>query len=65
MDLTCRLPERLRYQPAYHEALQRLSGRARADLTTRLLNRWWSGESDLVSSGWSIPKIDRLPSASY
>ena len=65
MDLTCRLPERLRYQPAYHEAQQRLSGRARADLPTRLLNRWWSGQSDLVSSGWSIPKIDRLPSASY
>lgn len=65
MELTRRLPPRLRFQPAYHEASQRLHGRARADLTTRLLNRWWTGQSDLVSSGWSIPKIDRLPSVSY
>ncbi len=65
MDITRRLPPRLRFQPAYHEASQRLGGRARADLATRLLNRWWTGESDLVSSGWSIPKVDRLPSVSY
>ncbi|MED5389116.1 MAG: oxygenase MpaB family protein [Pseudomonadota bacterium] len=65
MELTRKLPARLRYQPAYHEASQRLSGRARADLATRLLNRWWTGESDLVNSGWSIPKVDRLPSVSY
>ncbi|MBD3643634.1 oxygenase MpaB family protein [Alcanivorax sp.] len=65
MEITRRLPPRLRYQPAYHEASQRLNGRARADLATRLLNRWWTGESDLVNSGWSIPKVDRLPSVSY
>lgn len=65
MEITRRLPPRLRYQPAYHEASQRLEGRARADLATRLLNRWWTGESDLVNSGWSIPKVDRLPSVSY
>ncbi|MCG8439322.1 MAG: oxygenase MpaB family protein [Pseudomonadales bacterium] len=65
MDITRNLPERLRYQPAFQEAQQRLRGRARADLATRLLNRWWTGESELVSSGWSIPKVDRLTSASY
>ena len=65
MDITRHLHMRLRYQPAYHEASQRLSGRARADLATRLLNRWWTGQSDLVNSGWSIPKVDRLPSVSY
>lgn len=59
MDLTRRLPEALRYQPVYHEAIQRLQGRARARLATRLLNRWWSGESELVSSGWSMPKAER------
>lgn len=59
MDLTRRLPERLRFQPVYYEARQRLQGRARAGLTTRLLNRWWSGESELVSSGWSMPREQR------
>jgi len=61
MDMTRRLPETLRYQPVYQEARQRLQGKARAGLTTRLLNRWWSGESELVSSGWSMPKADRHP----
>ncbi|MED5239303.1 MAG: oxygenase MpaB family protein [Pseudomonadota bacterium] len=61
MELTRRLPEPLRYQPVYHEARQRLQGRARAGLATRLLNRWWSGEAELVSSGWSLPKGDRHP----
>tara|TARA_B100000676_G_scaffold252740_1_gene258257 strand:+ start:2382 stop:3326 length:945 start_codon:yes stop_codon:yes gene_type:complete len=65
MEITRRLPPRLRFQPAWHEAHQRLGGRARADLTTRLLNRWWTGQSNLVSSGWSIPKMDRLPSVNY
>ncbi|MZR61656.1 oxygenase MpaB family protein [Alcanivorax sp. DP30] len=64
MDITRRLPETLRYQPVYHEARQRLMGRARAGLATRLLNRWWSGESELVSSGWSMPKADRHPEMS-
>ncbi|MDX1802733.1 MAG: oxygenase MpaB family protein [Alcanivorax sp.] len=65
MDTTRRLPARLRYQPAYHEAIQRLDGRARADWTTRLLNRWWTGQPDLVNSGWSLPKMARLPTASF
>ena len=60
-DITRHLPQRFRYQPVYHEAHQRLQGRARAGLATRLLNRWWSGESELVSSGWSMPKDNRLP----
>lgn len=59
MEITRHLPDTLRYQPVYHEACQRLKGRARAGLTTRLLNRWWSGESELVSSGWSMPKAAR------
>lgn len=61
MDTLCHLPDKLRYQPVYYEARERLQGRARAGLATRLLNRWWSGESELVSSGWSMPKADRLP----
>lgn len=61
MDITRHLPETLRYQPVYHEARQRLQGRPRAGLATRLLNRWWTGESELVSSGWSLPKAERHP----
>lgn len=37
------LPARLRYVAPYHEAVARLSGHARADLPTRLLNRLWIG----------------------
>ncbi|EKF73079.1 hypothetical protein A11A3_15502 [Alcanivorax hongdengensis A-11-3] len=59
MEITRRLPDRLRYQPAWHEAMQRLDGRARADLTTRLLNRWWTGQANLVNSGWSMPREAR------
>lgn len=65
MDITRKLPPKLRYQPAWHEAQQRLGGRARADLATRVLNRWWTGESELVSSGWSIPRAERVPGLSY
>ena len=61
MRLTRALPQQLRLAPAYREALQRLEGRPRADLTTRLLNRWWTGKSDLVNSGWSLPREARLP----
>ncbi len=65
MEITRRLPEALRFQPVYHEACQRLQGRARAGLATRLLNRWWSGESELVSSGWAVPREQRRTGVSF
>ena len=37
------VPVRLRYVAPYHEAMARLSGKPRADIVTRLLNRVWIG----------------------
>ena len=41
------MPARLRYVAPYHEAMARLSGRARGDTLTRLLNRFWIGRPSL------------------
>jgi uncharacterized protein (DUF2236 family) len=42
-------PRRLRYVGPYYEASQRLAGRARPDLGTRLSNRLWIGRPSLAS----------------
>jgi uncharacterized protein (DUF2236 family) len=42
------LPERLRYVAPYQEAMARLSGRARPDLPTQLLNQFWIGQRRLA-----------------
>jgi uncharacterized protein (DUF2236 family) len=42
-------PRRLRYVGPYYEASQRLAGRARPDLSTRLSNRLWIGRPSLAS----------------
>lgn len=44
-----RLPERLRYVPPYHEAMGRIAGKHHAGWSTRVLNRVWVGQSELVS----------------
>lgn len=41
------LPTRLRYVGPYQEAQQRLAGRARPDIVTRLCNRFWIGRAEL------------------
>ena len=41
------LPARLRYVGPYQEAEQRLAGKARADIVTRMCNRFWIGRSEL------------------
>ena len=41
------LPTRLRYVGPYHEAQARLQGKPRLDLTTRWLNRAWTGRARL------------------
>jgi uncharacterized protein (DUF2236 family) len=45
------VPARLRYVAPYHEALARLSGRARPDGVTRALNRLWIGQSSMAVGG--------------
>ena len=42
------LPERLRHVGPYHEAQQRLAGRANPDIPTRLANRLWIGQWSLA-----------------
>lgn len=44
-----RLPDRLRYIPAYIEARDRIAGKAHSDAMTRRLNRFWVGREELVS----------------
>lgn len=44
-----RLPERVRYIPAYFEALDRLAGRSHSDVVTRKLNKFYTGREELVS----------------
>ena len=44
-----RLPKKLRYIPPYQEACQRIEGRSGAGLSTRMLNRIWLGQPELVS----------------
>jgi len=41
------LPARLRYVGPYQEAEQRLAGRTRPDIVTRLSNRFWIGQTEL------------------
>jgi uncharacterized protein (DUF2236 family) len=41
------LPVRLRYVGPYQEAEQRLAGRARPDIVTRMCNRFWIGRAEL------------------
>ncbi len=41
------LPARLRYVGPYQEAQQRLAGRTRPDLVTRMSNRFWIGRAEL------------------
>ena len=41
------LPARMRYVGPYQEAEQRLAGRARPDIITRVCNRFWIGRSEL------------------
>lgn len=41
------LPARLRYVGPYQEAEQRLAGKARADIVTRMSNRLWIGRAEL------------------
>lgn len=43
------LPERLRYVGPYQEAEQRLAGKARPDMVTRMCNRFWIGRAQLPS----------------
>lgn len=44
------LPNRLRYVGPYQEAEQRLAGSARADIITRISNRFWIGRAELPSA---------------
>ena len=41
------LPARLRYVGPYQEAEQRLAGKARPDIVTRMCNRFWIGQAEL------------------
>jgi len=41
------LPARLRYVGPYQEAEQRLAGRTRPDIVTRMCNRFWIGRAEL------------------
>ncbi len=41
------LPARLRYVGPYQEAQQRLAGKTRPDLVTRMSNRFWIGRAEL------------------
>ena len=45
------LPARLRYVGPYQEAEQRLAGKARPDVVTRLSNRFWIGQAELPRGG--------------
>jgi uncharacterized protein (DUF2236 family) len=42
------LPERLRYVGPYQEATARLSGRARPDMATQVINQFWIGQRSLM-----------------
>lgn len=44
-----RLPERVRYIPAYFEARDRLAGKAHSDAMTRRLSKFWTGREELVA----------------
>ena len=44
-----RLPDRMRYLPAYFEAKDRLAGKKHSDVVTRKLNLFWTGREELVS----------------
>jgi uncharacterized protein (DUF2236 family) len=41
------MPARLRYVGPYQEAEQRLAGKTRADIVTRMSNRFWIGQAEL------------------
>lgn len=45
------LPARLRYVAPYHEALARLDGGERPDRLTRVLNRFWIGQTSMATGG--------------
>ncbi len=45
------VPARLRYVAPYHEALARLAGRNRPAPLTRVLNRFWIGQSSMAVGG--------------
>jgi uncharacterized protein (DUF2236 family) len=45
------IPNSLRYVAPYHEARSRLAGRARPGGLTRVLNRFWIGESSMAVGG--------------
>jgi hypothetical protein len=45
------MPSRLRYVAPYYEALARLAGDDRPGVLTRLLNRFWIGQSSMAISG--------------
>ena len=45
------LPARLRYVAPYHEALARLTGRTQPDALTRVLNRFWIGQTSMAIGG--------------
>jgi uncharacterized protein (DUF2236 family) len=45
------IPDRLRYVAPYHEALARLDGRAQPDALTRVLNRFWIGQTSMAVGG--------------
>src|SRR5919198_329632 len=45
------LPQRIRHVGPYQEALARLSGRARPDLATQVVNRLWIGRRSMSDSG--------------
>jgi uncharacterized protein (DUF2236 family) len=45
------IPLHLRYVPPYHEALARLAGRSRPAPLTRVLNRFWIGQSSIAGGG--------------
>jgi uncharacterized protein (DUF2236 family) len=50
------LPTRLRYVGPYQEAEQRLAGKARADVVTRVCNRFWIGRAELPREHVAIMK---------
>jgi uncharacterized protein (DUF2236 family) len=45
------MPARLRYVAPYHEALARLDGRSPPDTLTRVLNRFWIGQTSMAAGG--------------
>lgn len=50
------LPARLRFVGSYQEAEQRLAGKARPDIVTRMCNRFWIGRAECRENVRGNPK---------